>query len=511
MRRIAPLLVLSLPLVAMAACARHAPGAADHAAQSPTTGNNGGGPSLNAAIPGGPEAPASLEAPTKWPELAVKTDGAYVYSKSRYVYIYADPSNHGKWIGYLYVGDAVKLKSNEAVAGKKGSGCSGSWYSVEPKGYVCVDGQHATIDAKDPVYSEVLKHAPDLTSPWPYIYGESKGETRLKQLDGVEQPAWPDGLQDMKQAMLPPRSTVAWTQDVQTRAGLPYLWLSDLTFLHKDSVKPYPRIEFHGIHLGGDIQLPLAFFRRVPRPKLKRDGDNFTETGESWARLSWVKLTGKSEKNAKATYWETSENGLWFEEHDAGIVKPLHDSTPWKAPIKLVSSGTIKKGAADRRTWVEVAALHGWMIAYEDDEPVFATMISGGKLGASTPRATEPHQPPATTPIGHFKIDAKFVTTTLKAELNDGTDFIHSEVPWSQHFYSKFLLHTAYWHDNWGEGRSGGCVNMSPIDAKWLFDWTQPELPAGWHAYKTWAGNHPSGKGPGKGDDEVATVVLVHL
>jgi hypothetical protein len=171
-----------------------------------------------------------------------------------------------------------------------------------------------------------------------------------------------------------------------------------------------------------------------------------------------------------------------------------------------VSDGVIKTGQQGRRTWVEVAALHGWMIAYEDDTPVFATMISGGKLGAATPRATEPHQPPATTPIGHFKVDAKYVTLNLKAELNDGTDFIHSDVPWSQHFYSKFLLHTAYWHDQWGEGRSGGCVNLSPIDAKFLFSWTQPELPDGWHAYKTKSANKPNAKD----DDEAATVVLVH-
>ena len=57
------------------------------------------------------------------------------------------------------------------------------------------------------------------------------------------------------------------------------------------------------------------------------------------------------------------ENGLWLEQHETGIVKPLHDSTPWNAPIKLVSDGIIKTGQPNRRTWVEVAALHGFYAA----------------------------------------------------------------------------------------------------------------------------------------------------
>ena len=82
------------------------------------------------------------------------------------------------------------------------------------------------------------------------------------------------------------------------------------------------------------------------------------------------------------------------------------------------------------------------------------------------PRASLPHQPPATSPIGSWPIRTKYVTTTMTADLESSEEFVHSEVPWSQHFFDKYLLHTAYWHDAWGEGRSGGCVNLAPIDAK---------------------------------------------
>jgi hypothetical protein len=38
-------------------------------------------------------------------------------------------------------------------------------------------------------------------------------------------------------------------------------------------------------------------------------------------------------------------------------------------------------------------------------------------------------------------------------------------------------LHAAYWHDRFGYPSSHGCVNLSPLDARWLFDWTTPQLP----------------------------------
>jgi hypothetical protein len=50
-----------------------------------------------------------------------------------------------------------------------------------------------------------------------------------------------------------------------------------------------------------------------------------------------------------------------------------------------------------------------------------------------------------------------------------------------QYFAAGFALHTAYWHDVFGEARSHGCVNLSPIDAHRVFSWTDPPVPPGWH------------------------------
>ena len=43
-------------------------------------------------------------------------------------------------------------------------------------------------------------------------------------------------------------------------------------------------------------------------------------------------------------------------------------------------------------------------------------------------------------------------------------------------------LHGAFWHRDFGRVRSHGCVNLAPIDAKWVFGFTGPRVPVGWHA-----------------------------
>ena len=75
---------------------------------------------------------------------------------------------------------------------------------------------------------------------------------------------------------------------------------------------------------------------------------------------------------------------------------------------------------------------------------------------------------------------------------------VHTEVQYTQNFSGPHTLHGAYWHDDWGEKKSGGCVNLSPLDAQRLFEWSEPALPDGWHGVR-WI--------PHEGK---STVVVVH-
>ena len=55
-----------------------------------------------------------------------------------------------------------------------------------------------------------------------------------------------------------------------------------------------------------------------------------------------------------------------------------------------------------------------------------------------------------------------------------------ADVPWTMKFRKNFALHGTYWHDGFGHARSHGCVNLSPHDARRLYDWTSPDVPDGW-------------------------------
>jgi hypothetical protein len=458
--------VLAVTLVPLAGawCAESKP-----ARDAPT----GDAPGPVAAVPAVAAVGASVSAPA-------------LYVRIHSLAIHADSSLAGKWIGTLAAGDSVGLRDEPPRTAR---GCA-SVRAVVPRGWACADGEAATLDAGDPVWLALRAHAPDYASPWPYRYGESRGARRHGSLPDVETPAWPAALLDAHAAVAP-RSTVAWLDEVDS-GGNAWLRASDMSFIRKDRVAAFDQVPFHGVTLGpgdGDAQLPLAFFKRAPHPKYRRDdGHRLIATDETWPRLAFVGLTGHTEKHGRSTYWETREDGTWIDARDAAIVAPDAGSAP----------------QGPHATWIEVAALQGWLVAYEGDTPVYATMISAGKLGAARPEAAEEgdaeaRQPAATTPIGTFRIREKLVTATLQSDLDDGTEFVHAEVPWSQRFYDKYLLHTAYWHDQWGEGHSGGCVNLSPVDAKWLFGWTEPRVPEGWHAVRAL-----------DGDDKPATVVVIH-
>ena len=74
--------------------------------------------------------------------------------------------------------------------------------------------------------------------------------------------------------------------------------------------------------------------------------------------------------------------------------------------------------------------------------------------------------------------DGEYGVTKRRGE---GT-FELRDVPYIQYFESGYALHAAYWHDVFGTPRSHGCVNLAPVDAHRIFFWTDPPVPAGWHA-----------------------------
>jgi lipoprotein-anchoring transpeptidase ErfK/SrfK len=95
---------------------------------------------------------------------------------------------------------------------------------------------------------------------------------------------------------------------------------------------------------------------------------------------------------------------------------------------------------------------------YHECRLVFATLVSTGK------------QEGWTFP-GRFAILAKFPYNRLTPPEESISVYYLENVPNFMTYYGDLGFHGAYWHDDFGSPVSHGCVNMSPGDARWLYEW----------------------------------------
>lgn len=81
------------------------------------------------------------------------------------------------------------------------------------------------------------------------------------------------------------------------------------------------------------------------------------------------------------------------------------------------------------------------------------------------------------TPVGEFPIWRKAISLPLSGG-SASAGWSLPAVGWVSLFVSSGVaIHSTYWHNNYGEPSSRGCVNASPEDAKWIFRWSQPHVP----------------------------------
>jgi hypothetical protein len=118
--------------------------------------------------------------------------------------------------------------------------------------------------------------------------------------------------------------------------------------------------------------------------------------------------------------------------------------------------------------WIDVDLDSQILVAFEGDLPVYATLISSG--GRDTPTET-----------GEYRMWLKQAEADMNG-LHGEDPYSVATVPWTQFFSPEkgLALHTAYWHDQFGVRRSAGCVNLAPRDARWLYFWSDPQVPPGW-------------------------------
>ena len=128
----------------------------------------------------------------------------------------------------------------------------------------------------------------------------------------------------------------------------------------------------------------------------------------------------------------------------------------------VVSVNTTPPDGVNATRWVEVNLHQQTMSVYEDGRLLFATVVATGIEAY----ATKP---------GVFTIDLMKEMETMQGSFEvDRSDFYYLEsVPWTIYYDDARAFHATYWAFPFGYVQSHGCINLSPGDAHWLFEWAE--------------------------------------
>lgn len=425
--------------------------------------------------------------------------------------VHERPDNKSRVIGYMRRG--AQFRAKEAV---RGPGCERGWYELAGGGFACrgkgyVLGREpqtfepsptpaAIGDALPYVYARVARH--DVPQYWripsreeervalEWIRAQREAERAANgsaTTGEVPEPALeaPPGLSgDVRDVN---EEAPASAADAGVEPGQPerpsylrmrmrrgfYVSLDGLVeddgrrfyrtirggYVPADALVEASPPSTRGVVLGARWALPLGFVFRDGVRALSRDPVRGTlEMAEPIERSTPLPLSTELIERGGRRY-RVSDRGVIVREDALRIAQAI----PRPA---LVPEGA---------KWIHVDLSQQVLVAYEGDEPVFATLVSTGRRG---------HE----TPTGTFRVQSKHVSATMDDPDAGDESYSIEDVPWTLYFEGSYAIHGTFWHDRFGRVRSHGCVNLAPVDARWVFQWSEPVVPSGWHGVSSGRG-----------------------
>ncbi|MCB9592036.1 MAG: L,D-transpeptidase [Sandaracinaceae bacterium] len=424
--------------------------------------------------------------------------------------VHARPDERSEVIGYMRRGAQFRAK-----AGLRGPGCARGWHGIPGGGFVCRGGGFQLGDVPQTFDPSPVLAATDNALPYAYAWvarndvpqywrlpsraeeqevqawierrhraeerareaaaappEERRPEPDLEAPPGLGDDAVVENVEPADGGVPTPARAAATQEDVQPavlrmrmQRGF-YVSIDRLevsegrrfyrtirgAYVPADAVVENQPSAMRGVTLGARWQLPMGFIYRGGVRSLSRAAVGGTLRLE--APLDRFTALPLSEEVIvrRGQRYRVEDRGRIVREDALRIARAI----PRPAQIP-----------ANER-WVHVNLAEQVLVAYEGDRPVFATMVSTGREGFSTPTGT-------------FRIASKHVSATMD-DPNAGEEaYSIEDVPWTMYFEGSYALHAAFWHDRFGHPRSHGCVNLAPTDARWVFMFTTPELPPGLH------------------------------
>lgn len=361
------------------------------------------------------------------------SDGVQTLKLGKSTAVRADPFEDADLVGVIVRGTRVRWRGHV-----ESSDCKHTWIELEPRGWICAPVTPST----EPPSTATLPRLGKRKTPG------TVGRVRKSGL-----------IYKNKKAVLagdgrkPDGDVVALSKTVRID-GTSYWRTRRGQYVESKYVARYWGSSFGGVELGADtgLTLPLGFVVS----SAKRGKAAVIVRAAPSARAKKVR---KLSRRSVVSALETSSDDKFVRIGDDEWVsrKDLRIAEPSEPPSETV--------AGER--WLDVDLETQTVVAYEGTTPVYATLVSTGKYG---------HR----TPTGVYRVGRKKSMTTMNSARGAREVYSVANVPWTMYFHQGYALHGAFWHDGFGRTRSHGCVNLAPTDAKWVYEFLGPNMPAGW-------------------------------
>lgn len=351
-------------------------------------------------------------------------------------------------LGAIVAGARVPVRGVVRSATSRGCG-SKLWYAIDPWGYVCAGSVRPT--AERPSSERVLDLPEGERVPFRYVsVGIPEGE---------KLPMWAS-LEARRRGEEPERElergdTIAVEKTLRIEGEAHYVSVDGKLLPAQGTHFIGGRISaWKGETVDGKTTFPFGWItperaRLYAEPQVRSPASAAAAVLE---RRTRVNILG--EEGAGAQRMLKIGEGRWLRAADVNEVR--------RAPRP--------SGVTPAAQWIDVDLGEQVLVAYEGDQPIYATLISSGRA--------------IRTPRGDYPIWAKVTTISMKSQPYEEKSYFVDKVPWDLFFQAHNAIHGAYWHDRFGVSKSHGCINLAPLDARHLFEWVRPRLPPGWAGYR---------------------------
>lgn len=263
----------------------------------------------------------------------------------------------------------------------------------------------------------------EVVGPW----NSRPGRNNQRWIETPEGYIWSAYVQPVANEQNQPVDTLPVMGDAQG------MWV-EVTVPYVEAVLANPPAHHFWVQNRIENQVPIRFYyKQIFWVDDKKEDDS----GVMWYRIN--------EEYGYDTFWSPAKAFRPIQEEE---IAPIHPEVENKEIV------------------VNIHPKKQYLSCFEGDSEVYFCRISSGQAENSTPIS------PYGWPIWRKAISYHMGGNTARG----GWDT--PGIGWTCLFHGEgAAIHSTFWHNNFGEQMSHGCVNVRPEDAKWIFRWCSPSVP----------------------------------